>query len=243
MKPAPPVTRSRTARRLAVHLGEACAQTVAPVRQHGSSHSLAPQHGVRRSRRRTLELGGRDPADTAARAPPPRRSPRRSRPTCSHPRPRRARAPSAGPRRRIRRTAAARWPTNVGQPRWSSTTATSSRSAPSRSIVRRKLWPVGPKSHDVRIDPRVRPGGGLAVELRPAVGGRRVRAVRLDVGRALPPVEDVVGREGHERRLERCCVCGSADVHGRRTLRVVLGPVDVGPRRRVQHEVQLASRR
>src|SRR5581483_6455336 len=48
------------------------------------------------------------------------------------------------------RVAAARWPTYVGQPHWSSTTATSSRSAPSRSIVRTKLWPVQPKSHDER---------------------------------------------------------------------------------------------
>ena len=48
------------------------------------------------------------------------------------------------------RVAAARCPTYVGQPRWSSTTATSSRSAPSRSIVRTKLWPVGPKSQEER---------------------------------------------------------------------------------------------
>ncbi len=38
----------------------------------------------------------------------------------------------------------------MGHPRWSSTTATSSRSAPRRSIVRTKLWPVGPKSHELR---------------------------------------------------------------------------------------------
>ena len=38
----------------------------------------------------------------------------------------------------------------VGEPRWSSTTATASRSAPRRSIVRTKLWPTGPKSHELR---------------------------------------------------------------------------------------------
>ena len=48
------------------------------------------------------------------------------------------------------RVAAARCPTYVGLPRWSSTTATSSRSAPSLSIVRTKFDPVGPKSHELR---------------------------------------------------------------------------------------------
>ena len=37
-------------------------------------------------------------------------------------------------------------------------------------------------------------------------------------------------------------MCRPADVHGGSTLRVVLGAVDVGPRRRVQNEVDLASR-
>jgi len=46
--------------------------------------------------------------------------------------------------------ASARCPTYVGQPRWSSTTATSSRSAPSLSIVRTKFELVQPKSQDVR---------------------------------------------------------------------------------------------
>ena len=41
--------------------------------------------------------------------------------------------------RRHIRVAAARCPTKVGHPRWSSTTATSARSAPRRSIVRTKL--------------------------------------------------------------------------------------------------------
>ncbi len=46
--------------------------------------------------------------------------------------------------------ASARWPTYVGEPRWSSTTATSSRSDPSRSIVRTKFFDVQPKSHELR---------------------------------------------------------------------------------------------
>jgi MFS family permease len=48
------------------------------------------------------------------------------------------------------RIASARCPTYVGQPRWSWTTATSSRSAPSLSIVRTKFEPVQPKSQEVR---------------------------------------------------------------------------------------------
>ena len=44
---------------------------------------------------------------------------------------------------------AAAW-TNVGDPRWSSTTDTSSRSAPRRSIVSRKFFDVQPKSHELR---------------------------------------------------------------------------------------------
>jgi len=48
------------------------------------------------------------------------------------------------------RVAAARWPTYVGQPRWSSTTATSSRSVPRRNIVRTKFVLVQPNSHELR---------------------------------------------------------------------------------------------
>ena len=68
-------------------------------------------------------------------------------------------------------------------------------------------------------------------------GGR----VRLDVRRALPAVEHVVGRERDERRAERGGVRRAADVGGRRALGVVLGPVDVRPRRRMEHEVRAAT--
>ena len=78
----------------------------------------------------------------------PRRSPRRTRPTCSRLLRRRGTGPVAGrsaplsPPRDGRRTS--------GEPRWSSTTDTSSCSAPSRSIVRTKLCPVQPKSQELR---------------------------------------------------------------------------------------------
>ena len=47
--------------------------------------------------------------------------------------------------------------------------------APSRSIVRTKLCPVGPKSHDERTIQRVLAGRALAVQLRPPVHRERVR--------------------------------------------------------------------
>ena len=75
--------------------------------------------------------------------------------------------------------------------------------------------PVQPKSHERAHDPRVFARGGLAVQLRPAVHRQRVRRVRLDVRRALRPVEDVVGREVDERGAELGRVLRAADVHGR----------------------------
>ena len=102
-----------------------------PSRQCGQSgrpRALAAEHRVRRprepdARARRSRYGARGRRDR-----PPRRSPRRSPPTCTLRRRRRARSPSAGRRRRTPSSPSARWPTNVGQPRWSSTTATSSRS-------------------------------------------------------------------------------------------------------------------
>ena len=100
-----------------------------------------------------------------------------------------------------------------GQPRWSSTTATSSRSSPSRSIVRTKLWPVGAEEPRGADDPRSLARGRLAVELRPPVGGRAgsARPTRRTAP-ALAPVEDVVGRVVDERRAERGDVRRPADV-------------------------------
>ena len=47
-------------------------------------------------------------------------------------------------------SADARWPVNVGQPTWSSTTLSSSRSAATRSIVFGKQGPPAPNSHEDR---------------------------------------------------------------------------------------------
>ena len=119
------------------------------------------------------------------------------------------------------------------------TTATSSRSAPSCSIVRTKFFDVAPNSHETANDPRLLAGCRLAVQLRPAVRRERRRCVGLDVRLALEPVEDVVGRPHDERSTELRSVLDTADVHGSRALRVILGAVDVRPRSRVEDKVGL----
>ena len=139
--------------------------------------------------------------------------------------------------------ASARCPTYVGEPRWSSTTATSSRSAPSRSIVRHEVLRRPAEQPRRAHDPRLLAGRRLAVQLRPPVGAERRRRVRLDVRRALRAVEDVVARVRDERRAELGRVLRAADVDRRRPLRVVLGAVDVRPRGGVQHEVRLEAGR
>src|SRR5688572_11640531 len=60
MNPAPPVTRSRIARRLVAQGGKAGAKAVAPVRQLGRARTLAPQDRVRGTRGGACELRGRD---------------------------------------------------------------------------------------------------------------------------------------------------------------------------------------
>ena len=103
--------------------------------------------------------------------------------------------------------------------------------------MRTKLCPVGAEEPRRAHDPRLLARRRLAVELRAPVRGERVRPVRLDVRRALAPVEDVVGRVVDERRAERGRVLRPADVHRRGALRVVLGAVDVRPRGGVQDEL------
>ena len=221
--------------------GEARAEAVAPVRKlrgaflaaedrNGGRGALAPNSAVviRRTRHSSRPL---------------RRSPRRNLPRCSLRQQQGARCRTAAPESTSSRVAAARCPTKVGQPRWSSTTATSSRSAPSRSMVRTKLCPVGAEEPRAPHDPRSFPGCGLAVELRPAVGGQRARAVGLDVRRSFAAVEDVVGGVGDERRAELRGVRSAADVDLGGALRIVLGAVDVRPGCRVQHEVRTTERR
>ena len=96
----------------------------------------------------------------------PRRSPRRTPPTCSRPPRRRARFHVVDRRPRARARRAARCPTKVGQPRWSSTTATSSplgaepEHRPYEVVARR---PEEPRATD---DPGIRAGRRLAVQLR-----------------------------------------------------------------------------
>ena len=78
-------------------------------------------------------------------------------------------------------SASARWPVNVGQPTWSSTTLSSSRSPARRRIVAGKQGPSAPNSHDVRTivcaSGRAARHRALAGELRAPVrrerGGRR----------------------------------------------------------------------
>ena len=137
----------------------------------------------------------------------------------------------------ISTSAAARWPVNVGQPTWSSTTVSASRSSASRSIVATKLPPWRPNSHDVRTI-AWEPGaasrdGELARELRAAVGAERAGGRRLAVRLARGAVEHVVGRDLDDERARRArrggdvAGAGAVDRGGGRL--VGLGAVDVGP--------------
>ena len=201
----------------------------------GRGAALAAEHRVRRARaraRRTPRLVMRRTRRRKAGLLEDRL--RELRPACNR-RPQRrgrrrteARAPLRSPRRGGRRTSAL--------PRWSSTTATSSRSVPSRSIVRTKFCDVQPKSQELRTIHACSPAAASPCSfVRPyAESGRR--RVGLDVRRALRAVEDVVARPHDERRAELRRVQDAADVHRGCGLRIVLGAVDVRPRRRVQHE-------
>ena len=78
----------------------------------------------------------------------------------------------------------------------------------------------------------------LARELGAAVAGDRVDRVGLDVALLLGAVEDVVGRGVHDRRADRARPrrrrCPAPAPVDRRSPRLVLlGAVDVGPRRAV----------
>ena len=86
-------------------------------------------------------------------------------------------------------------------------------------------------------DPRSLARGRLAVELRPSVGGLRVRPVRLDVRLLRAAIEDVVGRVVDERRAEGGDVRRPAHVDGGGGLRIGLGAVDVRPRGGVEGDV------
>ena len=161
MKPAAPVTRSRIAARLRPSNSRYSSSLVRErTRDMRAGRRASAEERARRrarcagSRARDGARGARAPRSrSAARgspAPPPRRSPRRSSAHVQSPAAATCQIPRGRSSSTSWRTPSARCPTKVGQPRWSSTTATSSRSAPSRSIVRTKLWPVGPKSHELR---------------------------------------------------------------------------------------------
>ena len=200
--------RAPVAKRLALEArSRQAAQALAPVREARALRALAAQHRVRRPRRRAAQLRGRDPRDAAVEARLLEDRLARTRPTCTRRRRRRgrcrtaARAARASPRRDGRRRSASR----AGRRRRAPRPAR----APSRSIVRTKLWPVQPKSHDDADDPAL-----AAPRARRRASSARstdsgLRLVRLDVRLALRPVEDVVGREVDDRRAERRrrCAC------------------------------------
>ena len=131
----------------------------------------------------------------------------------------------------------------MGQPRWSSTTATSSRSRAepehrADEVVARR--PEEPRrAHDPARSRRRR----LAVQLRPPVGRDAGSGGRTRRTASACAVEDVVGRERDERRAELGRVPRAADVHRRRALRIGLGAVHVRPGGGVQHEVGPRERR
>src|SRR4051794_14446692 len=68
MKPAPPVTSTRTNLRLLTDFREAIPQALAPVREPRGAGALAAQDGVRGPRRRAAELRRRDRPDAAREA-------------------------------------------------------------------------------------------------------------------------------------------------------------------------------
>lgn len=90
-------------------------------------------------------------------------------------------------------------------------------------------------------DPRLLAGCCLTVELRAAIGRSRIDGVGLGVRLALLPGEHVVGREHDEGSPELRRMLRPAHVHLRRALRIILGAVDVRPRRGVEHQVDRAQ--
>ena len=196
MKPAPPQTSSFIAPRPR-HARHVVAQPLAPVREprNRSPRSLRSTLYAR-PRRRPPELSGAARPDLASATPAGRRSRARTRTTSTagagdvHDAGRGALASVAIA------SASARCAVNVGQPTWSSTTVSSSRSAARRSIVAGKHGP--PRAEQPRgADDRVAPGAAprdreLARELRGAVDRQRARRVRFEVWRALGAVEHVV---------------------------------------------------
>ena len=158
--------------------------------------------------------------------------------------------PTSPARSAISTSAAARWPVQVGPPRWSVTTLTSSRSCAEAQHRRHEVAPAraeqprGP--HDrvlgVGLGDRV-----LARELRAPVGLQRRDGVGLDPRLALGAVEDVVGRDVHDARARAAAaardVAGAVAVDAQRARLVGLGAVDVGVRGAVDDRARARRRR
>ncbi len=150
------------------------------------------------------------------------------------------RTPAGGIARSARAVASARKRLEVGAPRWSATTRSSSRVAPRLSMVSRKFLPRGPYTQVVRSTrclqparaaPRARPRAGAAVLVQ------RAHRVVLVVRGALRAVEDVVGRAVHEQRAQPPRL--SREHPGATALiawAARLGPVDGGVGRRVHDQ-------
>ena len=127
---------------------------------------------------------------------------------------------------------------NVGQPTWSSTTVSASRSRASRSIVATKLPPCSPNSHDERTiacaSGRRGGDGELARELRAAVGAER-RGRRPTRRRARPRGRRRRSRSRPGRRTRPAAAAAAATWPAPAPLTAVavvlvrLGAVDVGP--------------
>ena len=201
--------------RLAAQAIETGAQTLAPVRQPRCAVTLAAQHRVGRPRRGTAELRGRDPAHTTVET-------RLLEDRLGEVRPRAVAVGRDVPdaarqvdelsnRRRevTRRTS--------GEPRWSSTTATSSRSAPRRE--HRAAGSCGSSSRRATTcarSRRPRPPRPLPCSFVRPYADCGLGGSDSTYGVALPAVEDVVGREGDERSTELGRVLRPSDVDGRR---------------------------
>ena len=264
MNPAPPVTRIRTAPKASGRVRSATTGVRHRISSRGKCAEIGTTHpSSRRARHarspsrqcgslgapsrseRSTEYAGRGagrPSSAVVIGRTRHSIPASSKIACANsnqctPRRRRRARRRARRGRRARAPPPRGGPTYVGQPTWSSTTATSSCSRPSRSIVRTKLWPLGPKSHDERTISAFSPAAPSEWSFERPYAESGFGPVGLDVRRPLSPVEDVVGREVHERRAQLGRVARAAHVRRRRALGIVLGAVDVRPRGGVKHEV------
>src|SRR5262245_22587682 len=229
MNPAPPVTSTL----IASEPSQARAQALSPMRQARRLRLRRAQDGVRRPRRRPVELGRRDALDAAL-------DPGLLEDRLGELRPRAIAFGgdvvqpmglqddvACGPRQmaRVRRRAAL-----IVHDRYLVPLAAQPQHRQDEVVAPRREEPRGAD------DPAV-PHLPLAVELRAPVDGQRARLVRLDVRLGLASVEHVVGGEVGDRRAECDDVPRPPDVDPPRALGVRLRAVDVGPGGGVEGEV------